>query len=64
MSIVLTGTKTVSNNVSPGITASALTTLLATAIENITVAQLYQLVDATRRLSCGDTSKTLGNLFV
>lgn len=61
MALTLTGTKTVSANVAPHLTASVLTGLLATPVENLTVAQLDQLRDAVNRVAKGATpSSTVG----
>jgi hypothetical protein len=64
MAIVLTGTKTVTRAVAPHLTAAGLTALLATALENLTVAQLKELVDAVERVPGGSKpGATLGSLF-
>ena len=55
MSASLTGTKTVTLSVAPHLTASVLTTLLATPVESLTVAQLGQLRDAVNRVAKGAT---------
>ena len=65
MAATTAGTKTVTHAVAPHLTASTLTTLLATPIESLTVAQFEALADALRRLSGGDeTSRTIGSLLV
>ena len=65
MALTLTGTKTVSVNVAPHLTASVLTSLLATPVENLTVAQLDQLRDAVNRVAKGATpSSTVGTLLL
>jgi hypothetical protein len=64
MAIVLTGTKTVTQGLSPALTAAVLTALLATPIEQLTVAQLKQLNDATKRIKGGHApGAALGTLF-
>jgi len=64
MSVTLSGTKTVNNAVAPHLSASTLTTILATAVENLTVAQFNQLKDALARISgTGDTTKTIGSFL-
>ena len=64
MAIVFTGSKTVTKAVAPHLTAATLTTLLATAPENLTVAQLRQLVDATNHVSGGhEPTQTLGAIL-
>lgn len=65
MALTLTGTKTVSANVAPHLRASVLTGLLATPVENLTVAQLDQLRDAVNRVAKGATpSSTVGSLLL
>ena len=62
--IVLTGTKTVTKDVAPHLSAALLTALLAKAPEQMTVAQLRQLVDAISRVPHGDDpDKTIGDLL-
>jgi hypothetical protein len=64
MAIVLAGTKTVTTAASPQLTATALTTLLATAPELWTVAQLKQLNAAIATISGGgDPGRTIGSLL-
>ena len=64
MAITISGTKTVTHDVAPHLTASTLTTLLATAIENLTVAQLRMLIDAIDRVGQGrNPSATIGTLL-
>lgn len=65
MAATVSGSKTCNNSVAPHLSASALTTLLAIAIENLTVAQFFQIADALNRLSITQPStKTLGTLLV
>lgn len=65
MSVTLTGTKTVTMSLAPHLTASVLTSLLATPVENLTVAQLDQLRDAVNRVAKGATpSSTVGSLLL
>lgn len=64
MSASTSGTKTVTQPVAPHLTATALTALLATPLENLTVAQLRQIHDALSRIpGGGDQSKTIGALL-
>ena len=64
MAVILSGTKTVSTAVAPHLSASTLTTLCATAVENLTVAQLLQLVDVVKRVGGGfSPTKTIGSLL-
>ncbi len=65
MAATVTGSKTVLNNISPNLSAAVLTTLLATAPENLTVGQLKQLRDALSRIPGGGTpASTLGSLLL
>jgi hypothetical protein len=65
MAATTAGTKTVTHALAPHLTATLLTTLLATPIENLTVAQLEQLCDALSRTSKGETpAVTIGSLLV
>ena len=65
MALTLTGTKTVTVSVAPHLPASVLTSLLATPVENLTVAQLEQLRDAVNRVSKGAApSSTVGSLLL
>ncbi len=64
MAIVLTGTKTCTVALAPHLPAAALTTLLATAIENATVGQLRKLLDAVARTpGGGNEAATIGSLL-
>jgi hypothetical protein len=65
MPIVLTGTKTVTQNVSPTETAAVLTTLMATAPELWTVGQVRQLTHCLEHVAGGDEeTNVIGTLFV
>jgi hypothetical protein len=55
MAASVTDSKTVTTDVSPALTASVLTSLLATAPENMTVGQLGQIQDAISRVPYGGT---------
>jgi hypothetical protein len=64
MAATTSGTKTVTHNIAPHLTASLLTTMLATPIESLTVAQLKQLRDAIKRTMGGDDpTRTIGSLL-
>jgi hypothetical protein len=64
MAATTSGTKTVTHAVAPHLTAALLTTLLATPIEALTVAQLVQLLDALKRIASGkEYSRTIGSLL-
>lgn len=64
MSASVSGGKTCTVDVAPHLTASALTTLLAIAPENMTVAQFNQIADALKRIPSGhENSKTLTQLL-
>jgi hypothetical protein len=65
MAIVFTGSKTVTKDVGPTSTAAILTALMATAPENLTLANLKTIQSALKRLPAGtaDPSTTLGTIF-
>lgn len=65
MAATTSGTKTVTHTVAPHLTAAILTTLLATPIENLTVAQFKELRDALRRVDDGENpARTIGSLLI
>lgn len=65
MSASVSGGKTVTRDVAGHLKAATLTTLLATAVENLTVDQYNSIGDALRRIPRGSVgSKTIGSLFV
>lgn len=65
MAATTSGTKTVTHPLAPHLTAAILTTLLATPIETLTVAQLNEICDALNRLAGGnDPQRTIGALLV
>jgi hypothetical protein len=65
MAITFTGSKTVTIDLAPHLLATALTSLLAIAPENLTVAQFFQLADALDRVPEGhNPAKTLTQLLV
>lgn len=53
MAATVSGSKTVTTSVSPQFTATVLTGLLAVAPEDLTIAQLKTLLDATKRTPLG-----------
>jgi len=63
MAATVSGSKTVTQASSPGLPASTLTTLFATAIENLTVAQYNQIGDALARVPGGGESARIGDLI-
>jgi hypothetical protein len=64
MAATVTGSKTVTRDVSPAATAAVLTALLATPIESLTVKQFELLEDALRKISQGHApGATIGSLF-
>ena len=64
MAATTSGTKTVTKDVAPHLSASSLTSLLAQPIENLTVAKFYKIEDALRRIASGHAeSQTIGQLF-
>jgi hypothetical protein len=62
MAIVFTGSKTVTKDAAPHLTAASLTTLLAKAPETMTVADLHTLLDACNRGPVNPSS-TVGTLL-
>lgn len=64
MAASVSGSKTVTQAVAPHLSASALTALLAIAVENLTVAQLNQIRDALDRIPKGTApNSTIGSLL-
>jgi hypothetical protein len=65
MAATVTGSKTVTRDVSPAATAAVLTALLATPIENLTVKQFELLEDTLHKISQGQApGDTIGSLFM
>jgi hypothetical protein len=54
MAATTAGTKTVTRTLAPHLTATMLTTILATPIELLTVAQFWAIQDALARVQDGD----------
>ena len=64
MAVQVTGSKTVTRDLSPNATAAVLTALLATPVENLTVKQVQLLEDAIRKVPGGHTpGVTVGSLL-
>jgi hypothetical protein len=64
MAATTAGTKTVTNTLAPHLSAALLTTLLATPLENFTVAQFKLIRDALRRVQDGDNPlRVIGSLL-
>jgi hypothetical protein len=64
MAATTAGTKTVTTTLAPHLSASTLTTIMATPVENLTVAQLKQLHDALKRVTDGkNLIRTIGSLI-
>jgi hypothetical protein len=64
MAATTSGTKTVTKDLGPSYTAAQLTTLLATPIEALTIAQFRVLEEALRKVSRGhDPSMVIGTLL-
>jgi hypothetical protein len=64
MAVSVTGTMTLSKDVSPIHDATTLTTLLALSPEQMTVKQFVYLRDATKRIIAGqEPAKLLSTLF-
>jgi hypothetical protein len=59
MAASVSDSKTVSTDVSPALTASVLTAILATAPENMTVGELETLRDALNRVPQGNTATSV-----
>ena len=65
MAAVVTGSKTCTQNLSPALTATVLSSLLAIAPENLTIAQLGQIFDGTKRTSMGSNpNATVSQCFL
>jgi hypothetical protein len=64
MAATVTGSKTCTQALAPHLSAARLTTILATPIENLTVAQLRDLVDALHRQAGGEeVTSVVGNIL-
>ena len=64
MAATVSGSKTCNNSPAPQLPASLLTTLMATAPENFTVAQWHQIEDAIERISGGQNpGSTIGSIL-
>jgi hypothetical protein len=64
MPAVATGTKAVTKDLAPHLTATALTALLAKPIEQLTIRELATLADAIARVSRGhEPGITIGQLL-
>jgi len=64
MAATVSGSKTCTQGLAPHLSAARLTTILATPIENLTVAQFRDLRDALHRIAGGEEpSNTIGNLL-
>ena len=66
MAIAISGTKTVTKDSHPGLTAATLTTIMATPVENLTLAQLHHINDALARVSGGHAKAavTVGSILL
>lgn len=63
-SATVSNSKTVSTSVSPALTASVLTALMAIPVEQLTIAQLRQLTDAVKCVPGGGApSSVIGALL-
>jgi hypothetical protein len=64
MAATITGSKTCTQGLAPHLSPSRLTTILATAVENLTIAQLRDLLDALHRSAAGEEpSSIIGSLL-
>jgi hypothetical protein len=65
MAATVSGSKTVTQAPAPHLTASALTAILAIPVENLTIAQFKQLMDAFERVPKGSAPESvIGTLLV
>lgn len=64
MAATTSGTKTVTHALAPHLTATLLTTLMATPLENFTILQLTEICDALKRVPDGENpARTIGSLL-
>jgi hypothetical protein len=64
MAATTSGTKTVTHALAPHLSATLLTTLMATPLENFTIAQLNEISDALKRVADGENPlRTIGSLI-
>jgi hypothetical protein len=64
MAATTSGTKTVTHALAPHLSAALLTTLMATPLENFTIAQLNEISDALKRVADGENPlRTIGSLI-
>jgi hypothetical protein len=64
MAATTSGTKTVTHALAPHLSAALLTTLMATPLEDFTIAQLNELSDALKRVADGENPiRTIGSLI-
>lgn len=64
MAATVSGSKVVTQTVSPALTHTLLTNLMGVAPENFTIAQWNQILDATKRISGGgNPNATIGSLL-
>lgn len=54
MAATVTGSKTCTQALAPHLSAAYLTSLLGTPIENLTVGQIRDLIDALKRVASGE----------
>lgn len=65
MAATVSGSKTVTTDITPNLSAVKLTAIFAIAPENLTVVQLNTLSHALERVAVGDPlTATLGSLFL
>ena len=64
MAATVTGSKTCTQGLAPHLSATRLTTILATPIENLTVGSVKDLLDALKRVAGGrENTNVVGNLL-
>jgi hypothetical protein len=61
----VSGSKTCTVTPAPQLPAATLTTLMATPLEQLTVAQFFSLYEGLAHIGSGDApTKTLGSIFI
>jgi hypothetical protein len=59
MAAAVTGSLVSTKTLAPHLTPTVINALIATAMENLTIAQFYQALDMVERLPAGDTARTI-----
>lgn len=64
MAAVVSGSKTITRDFAPHLTGPMLTAILAKAPENLTIAEVQTLLDATSRVPAGtDPNRRIGEIL-